>query len=83
VLAGVDDAADALLAADRPVLVKGGGALDGRLVDAARLVDVVGAAVVIDGAEPAGARRRVVRAVRLDDVVLDERVGSPAVQGEV
>jgi hypothetical protein len=83
VLARVDDAAGALLAADRPVLVKGGGALDGRLVDAARLVDVVGAAVVFDGAEPAGARRRVVRAVRLDDVVLDERVGGPAVQGEV
>lgn len=83
VLAGVDGAADALLAADGPVLVKGRGTLDGRLVDAARLVDVVGSAVVVDRAEPRGARGRVVGAVRLDDVVLDEGVGGPAVERQV
>ena len=83
VLARIDGAADALGAADGPVLVKGGGALDRGLVDAPGLVDVVDAAVVLDGAEPLGARRRVVRAVCLDDVVLDERVGRPAVEGEV
>lgn len=55
-LARVDGAADALLAADGPVLVKGGRADNGRLVDAPGLVDVVGAAVVIDGAEPPSAR---------------------------
>jgi hypothetical protein len=50
-LARVDGAADALDPADRPVLVKGRSALDGRLVDALGLVDVIGAAIVLDGAE--------------------------------
>jgi hypothetical protein len=83
VLARVDGAADALVAADGPVLVEGRRAQDGRLVDAPGLVDVVGAAVVLDGAEPRRAGRRVERAVRLDDVILDEGVGGPAVQSEV
>jgi hypothetical protein len=83
VLAGIDSAADALLATDGPVLVKGRGTLDGRLVDAAGLVDVVGAAVVIDCAEPGGAGRGVVGAVSLDDVVLNEGVGGPAVESKV
>ena len=82
-LAGVDGTADTLLAADGPVLVKGRRALDGRLVDAAGLVDVVGTAVVVDCAEPGGAGRGVVGAVRLDDVVLDEGVGGPAVERQV
>lgn len=57
--------------------------LDRRLVDALRLVDVVGAAVRLDGAAPGGARGRVVRAVRLDDVVLDQRAFCPPVDREV
>lgn len=40
-----DGAADAVVAADRPVLVEGGGALDAGLVDALGLVDVVCVAV--------------------------------------
>lgn len=83
VLVGVDAAADALGAADGPVLVERRRAEDRGLVGAARLVDVVGAAVVVDGAEALRARRGVVRAVGLDDVVLDEGVGGPAVEGEV
>ena len=82
-LARVDGAADTLDPADRPVLVKGRSALDGRLVDALGLVDVIGAAIVLDGAELLRSRRGIVRAVRLDDVVLDQRVLGPAVQGEV
>lgn len=78
-----DSAAAALGLADGPVLAEGGGALDGGLVDARGLVDVVGAAVRGDAAEAGGARGRVVGAEVLDDVVLDERVGRPAVHGEV
>jgi len=83
VLVGVDAATDALDAADGPVLVERRSAENRGLIVAAGLVDVIGAAIVFDGAETLGARRGVVRAVGLDDVVLDERVGGPAVQGEV
>lgn len=83
VLARVDRAADALLATDGPVLVEGSGADDGRLVDTPGAVDVVHAAIVLDGAEARRAGRRVVRAVGLDNVVLDERVGGPAVEREI
>ena len=82
-LGRVDGATDALGAADGPVLIEGRGAENRGLVDAAGLVDVVGAAVVVDGAEALRARRGVEGAVGLDDVVLDERVGGPAVEGEV
>ena len=79
----VDGAAGALLLADGPVLVEGGGAIDGGLVDALGAVDVVDTAVRGDGPETGGARARVVGAEVLDDVVLYERVASPAVDGEV
>lgn len=79
----IDTAARALLLADGPVLVKSGGAVDGGLVDALGAVDVVDAAVRGDGPETGGARAGVVSAKVLDDVVLDERVARPAVDGEV
>lgn len=41
----VDGATDALILADRPVLLERPGAVDGRLVGASGDVDVVGAAV--------------------------------------
>lgn len=75
--------ADALDLTDGPVLVKGGGALDRGLVDAAGAVDVVGAAVRLEGPELGGPRAGVVGAVGLDDVVLDEGVGGPTVEGKV
>lgn len=83
VVAHSDGTTGALLLADRPVLVEGLGAVDGRLVVAGSLVDVVGGAVGGDGAETLGARRRVVGAKVLDDVVLDKRVAGPAVDGQV
>ena len=83
VVAHGDGTTGALLLADRPVLVEGGGAIDGRLVVAGGLVDVVGGAVGGDGSETLGTGRRVVGAKVLDDVVLDERVAGPAVDGEV
>lgn len=78
-----DIAADPLLGPDRPVLGKSGRADDRRLVDPLRLVDIICTSVALDGPllrSPAG---RVVRAVRLDDVVLDERVLGPAIERHV
>ena len=80
---GVDGAARAVRLADGPVLVEGRGALDRRLVDTRRLVDVVGRAVRDDGALERETAARVVCAEVLDDVVLDERARGPAVQGQV
>jgi len=83
VLAGIDLAANSLNATDGPVLVKSGGSLDRRLVDTSRLVNVVNTAVILNCAEFGCAGRGVVRAVRLDNVILDEGVGGPAVKSEV
>lgn len=46
-----NSAAHALVLADRDVLVESAGAFNGRLVSASRLVDIVSAAVTVDGAE--------------------------------
>ena len=78
-----DLAADALLLADRPELVEGGGAINGRLVNALGLVDVVSAAIGGDGALLGRPATWVVGAEGLDDVVLDQRVDGPPVQREV
>lgn len=82
-VSNIDRAAGAVVAAHRPVLVKGGRSDDGRLVDALRAINVVDAAVRRHLAQLGGARRRVVGAKVLDNVVLDERVLGPAVDGEV
>lgn len=78
-------AAHAVLRADRPELVKRRGALDRRLVDALLGHDLVGTAVAGDVALDLGLGvvRRVVVAVRLNDVVLDQRAGGPAVDGQI
>ncbi len=81
--ADVDRARGAMVLANGPELVKGAGALDGRLVDAAGLSYGIGAAVLCDGAELGGLRRGVVVAERLDDVVLDQRVLGPTVDGQI
>lgn len=79
----VDGAAGAVLLADSPVLLEGGGTLNGRLVGAGSLEKGVGAAVDLGGANGAGGGRRVVRTEGLDDVELDQRALGPAVEGEV
>ena len=78
-----DRAARAVRLADGPVLVEGSGALDRRLVDTRRLVDVVGRAGGGDGALEGETRAGVVGTEVLEDVVLDERVRGPAVDGQV
>ena len=73
----------ALVLTDAPVLVEGSGTRDGRLVGADTLVDVVDGAVGGDGAHVLETAAGVVGAVGLEDVVLDEGVLAPAVDGEV
>lgn len=73
----------ALVGADRPVLLEGLGAVDGGLVGALGLRDLVRGAVSGQGALYGRLGRGVVGAEVLDDVVLDQRVAGPAVDGEV
>lgn len=65
----------------RDVLGKGLGAGDGRLVDLGVLPDVIGGSIALQGPDlGALCRALVVRRVLLD-IVLDERVPCPAVDG--
>jgi hypothetical protein len=79
----VDATTDTLLGADRPVLVEGPGTVNGGLVVTGGLVEVVSATVGVDSALVGGSAAGVVGAEGLDNVVLDERVAGPAVDGEV
>lgn len=83
VVPNVDRAAGAVVAADRPVLVKGGGSDDGRLVDSLRAVDVVDAAVRGHLTQLGGAGGWVVGSKVLNNVVLNQRVLGPSIDGEV
>lgn len=83
VSSSVDSATGALVATNRPVLLESAGALDGGSVSASAGVDVVDRAVDVDLALLCGTCRRVVGSKVLHDVVLDERVASPAVDGKV
>lgn len=83
VSASVDGTTRALVRTDGPVLVEGAGALDGGGVVTGALEDLVVGAVDVDGALAGGAGGGVVGAEVLDDVVLNERVAGPAVDGEV
>lgn len=80
-LLGADGTADTLLLAHRPVLFKSPGALDGRFVDARASEDLV---LALLKREVALGRPRLVGGqvgVRFNDVVLDQRIASPAVNG--
>lgn len=83
VVGGGHGTAGTLAAADGPVLVEGRSALDGGLVDLLVLIDIVGGTVTGNSTLVGHARARVVGTVVLQDVVLDERASSPAVNGEV
>lgn len=76
-------AAGPLALPDRPVLIEGGSALDGRLVDLLVLVDVVGRAITGDGSHMCHAAARVVASVAFHDVVFNEWTSSPAVDGKI
>lgn len=77
-----DGAAGAALAlAHRDVLVEGGGALDGWLVDLLVLVDGVCRAIACECALHSALASAATRGAVLD-VVLDQRVRAPAVEGD-
>ena len=69
-----DGAGRALALADRPELLEGRGALDGRSVGALVGVDVVDSTINGDRSLLGGASAGVVGAEVLDDVVFDQRV---------
>lgn len=77
----IDGPAGAVILADRPVLLEGGRSFDRGLVGAGSLEDFVGAAVHRDGALRARGRRGVVVTKALDNVVLNQGVLCPAVDG--
>lgn len=79
----VDATACALGLTDRPVLLKGLGAIDGRLVYTSGLGNGVCAAVSVEGTLALGVAGGVVGAEALNDVVLDKRAASPAVDSQV
>jgi hypothetical protein len=81
-LGGDGAAAGALVDAVGDVLGEGGGADDGRLVDLGVLPDVVRRAVAGHGADLLALGRAGAVGGVLLDVVLDERVGGPAVDGD-
>jgi hypothetical protein len=72
-----------LVLANTPVLVESSGTRDGGLVCANALVDIVGRAVRGHGAHVLETTAGVVGAVGFEDVVLDQGVLAPAVDGEV
>jgi len=81
--AGGDGSTDALRRTDTPILLEGSCALNGGLVGAGRNEDFVCATVAVHGTFSRCAAARVVSAIAFDNVVLDERVGCPSVDGEV
>lgn len=83
VAASLHGAARALVDADGPVLVKSADTVDARLFVTGALAKPIGAAVAGHCAQIAGSGRRVVGPEILNDIVLDERVAGPAVDGKV
>lgn len=79
----VDRSAGALVLTNRPVLLKGRGTIDRWLVGAGALGNLVAGAVDGDGTLVLRLRRGVVGAEVLDNVVLNQRVAGPAVDGKV
>jgi hypothetical protein len=79
----VDRTTNTLLLPDRPELLEGRGTIDRRLVGTGGLENVVSATVSGNGTLLLSSRTGVVRAVSLDNVVLDQRITSPAVERDV
>ena len=78
-----DSAPNTVRGADGQVLRERLGAVDRRCIGAGDLVDVVRAAVARDRAHVGGSRARVVVTVGVHDVVFDQRISGPAVDGQV
>lgn len=83
VTAGVDLPARSLLPPNRPVLIESLIAIDARGVVTGRLANIVDSIIAMYLTEGLSIRRGVVGAKVLHDVVLDERIPHPTVDGEV
>jgi hypothetical protein len=83
VILHIDTARTALTLPNTPILLKGANTINRRLVSASRHSNVVGSAVGSDSALALRVGGGVVCAVGFDDVVFNERVAGPAVNGEV
>jgi hypothetical protein len=79
----VNSTTSALVGTNRPELLEGLGTIDGRLVVAGRDCELVVASVGCDTAAVGGSGGGVVSAEVLNDVVLDERVTGPSVDGKI
>lgn len=71
VSADINTASDAVVLANRPVLLEGGCTLDRRLVVTCGLEDLIGASVDVDGAYNLRCTAGVIGSESLDNVVLD------------
>lgn len=80
-VASRDGSAGTFRCADRPVLVEGRSANDGRLINALAPVDVVSPSITSNAAQHRCASGRIIRAVVFDNIVLNKRVFGPAVDG--
>jgi hypothetical protein len=74
---------DTLNGPHRPELLEGRRAVDRRLVDAGSLIDIISSAIRLNRALLRRSGRRVVRAIRLNDVVLDKGIARPAIERNV
>jgi len=83
VVGGSNSSGGSLAGTHGPVLLEGRSTKDRRLVGAGGLEDVIGGAVAGDTADLLGGARGVIGAEVFDNVVFDERVGGPAVDGKV
>lgn len=83
VVTNIDTPTNPLRSPHAPKLIKRLGPLNAGLVVPRALGNGVGTAVSVEGAQPGRPRAGVVGAEALNDVVLDQRVARPAVDGEV
>lgn len=72
-----------LVLTNRPVLVEGRSASDGGLVHLLVFIDVVDRSITGDLSLVGHAATRVVAAVVFQDVVLDQGIGGPTINGEI
>ena len=79
----INRASNTLGGADGPVLLKGFSAVNRGLIGASRDVDVVGTAIGLDGPLVLASAAGIVGPVGLNDVVLDEGIPCPAIDGQV
>lgn len=83
VILHIDTARTALTLPNTPILLKGLSTINRRLVNASRHSDVVGSAIGSNSAFALRVGGGVERAVGFNDVVFNERVAGPAIDGEV